>query len=65
MLGTSRGGGETYRSPSDGGDHLGDDGDGYDDLLEALTAEFEVDNETARHDLATLLADLHTQLAKA
>lgn len=35
------------------------------DLVEALTAEFEVDTETARRDIDSLLAALHSQLPNA
>ena len=34
------------------------------ELVEALTAEFEVDAETARHDIDSLLVGLHSELTK-
>ena len=36
-----------------------------DELIEALTAEFEVDIDTAREDIALLVAGLHAELAGA
>ena len=35
------------------------------ELVAALTSEFEVDSETAREDIANLLAGLHADLSKA